>query len=44
VWFSTGANEQKALNLGGNPQVVLTTGCNGWDDGLDVVVEDAGLR
>jgi len=26
--FSTGAGEQKAVNLRGNPHVVLTTGCN----------------
>ena len=39
VWFSTGAEEQKYLNLTANPQVALTTGCNGWEGGLDVVVE-----
>jgi nitroimidazol reductase NimA-like FMN-containing flavoprotein (pyridoxamine 5'-phosphate oxidase superfamily) len=37
--FCTGAAEQKTLNLRGNPHVVLTTGCNRWQDGLDVVVE-----
>jgi nitroimidazol reductase NimA-like FMN-containing flavoprotein (pyridoxamine 5'-phosphate oxidase superfamily) len=37
--FSTGAAEQKGVNLRANPHVVLTTGCNGWDHGLDVVVE-----
>ena len=45
VWFDgalhfcTGDTEQKALNLRGNPHVVLTTGTNRWDAGLDVVVE-----
>jgi general stress protein 26 len=39
VWFTTGTGEQKYLNLGVNPQVVLTTGCNTWESGLDVVVE-----
>ena len=39
IHFSTGETEQKALNLRANPHVVLTTGCNTWDDGLDVVVE-----
>jgi nitroimidazol reductase NimA-like FMN-containing flavoprotein (pyridoxamine 5'-phosphate oxidase superfamily) len=39
IHFSTGAAEQKAINLRGNPHVILTTGCNQWDRGLDVVVE-----
>ena len=37
--FCTGAQEQKALNLTANPHVALTTGCNSWQDGVDVVVE-----
>ena len=37
--FSTGADEQKAVNLRTNSHVILTTGCNQWDRGLDVVVE-----
>ena len=39
VCFSTGAEEQKFANLSANPHVVLTTGCNTWDRGIDVVVE-----
>jgi nitroimidazol reductase NimA-like FMN-containing flavoprotein (pyridoxamine 5'-phosphate oxidase superfamily) len=39
MWFTTGTEEQKYLNLTVNPQVVLTTGCNSWEHGLDVVVE-----
>src|ERR1700735_1126559 len=39
VGFPTGTDEQKYLNLSATPQVVLTTGCNSWDHGLDVVVE-----
>ncbi len=39
IWFSTGAGEQKFANLRANPHVVLTSGCNWWDQGLDVVVE-----
>ena len=39
MWFTTGTEEQKYLNLSVNPQVVLTTGCNSWEHGLDVVVE-----
>jgi len=37
--FSTGPHEQKALNLARSPAVVLTTGTNRWDRGLDVVIE-----
>jgi Pyridoxamine 5'-phosphate oxidase len=44
VWFSTGAGEQKFRNLRANSQVVLTTGCNRWDGGLDVVVEGEAVR
>ena len=39
IHFCTGPDEQKALNLRTNPHVALTTGCNQWDSGLDVVVE-----
>jgi general stress protein 26 len=39
LWFSTGATEQKFANLRINPHVVMTTGCNTWDRGLDVVLE-----
>jgi nitroimidazol reductase NimA-like FMN-containing flavoprotein (pyridoxamine 5'-phosphate oxidase superfamily) len=42
--FSTGAGEQKALNLANNPSVALTTGSNGWQSGLDVVVEGEAVR
>jgi nitroimidazol reductase NimA-like FMN-containing flavoprotein (pyridoxamine 5'-phosphate oxidase superfamily) len=44
VHFCTGPEEQKARNLAANPHVVLTTGCNRWDDGLDVVVEGRAER
>ena len=44
IWFSTGADEVKFANLRGNPHVVLTTGCNRWDQGLDVVVEGDAVR
>ena len=42
--FTTGATEQKALNLQHDPHVILTTGCNTWDQGLDVVVEGDALE
>jgi general stress protein 26 len=44
VWFCTGAGEQKFANLRSHPHVVLTTGCNQWDRGLDVVVEGEAIR
>jgi general stress protein 26 len=44
VHFSTGAGEQKAVNLQSNPHVVITTGCNEWERGLDVVVEGDAIR
>jgi general stress protein 26 len=42
--FSTGGGEQKAMNLTANPHVALTTGCNGFQDGVDVVVEGYAAR
>ena len=42
--FCTGPREQKAVNLAHGAHVVLTTGCNRWDDGLDVVVEGEARR
>lgn len=42
--FSTGASEQKALNLADNPRVALVTGTNDWQSGLDVVVEGEAVR
>jgi general stress protein 26 len=42
--FSTGAEEQKALNVRANPHVILSTGCNDWQRGLDVVVEGDAVR
>jgi general stress protein 26 len=42
--FCTGADEQKGINLRTNANVVLTTGCNRWEDGTDVVVEGEAAR
>jgi nitroimidazol reductase NimA-like FMN-containing flavoprotein (pyridoxamine 5'-phosphate oxidase superfamily) len=42
--FTTGLEEQKARNLGRNPNVALTTGNNTWAQGLDVVVEGTAVR
>jgi hypothetical protein len=44
VHFTTGPREQKAVNLAGNPNVVMITGCNSWDQGLDVMVEGPAER
>ncbi|HLX48204.1 MAG TPA: pyridoxamine 5'-phosphate oxidase family protein [Streptosporangiaceae bacterium] len=44
LWFSTGRVEQKFLNLQSHPYVVMTTGCNTWDRGLDVVVEGRAVQ
>jgi general stress protein 26 len=44
VYFTTGSDEQKAVNLAANPHVVLITGCNRWDEGLDVMVEGEAER
>jgi nitroimidazol reductase NimA-like FMN-containing flavoprotein (pyridoxamine 5'-phosphate oxidase superfamily) len=44
LYFCTGGTEQKARNLAASPHVILTTGCNRWDGGLDVVVEGDAVR
>jgi general stress protein 26 len=42
--FCTGPAEQKAVNVARNPRVALTTGCNLWKEGLDLVVEGTAVR
>jgi PPOX class probable F420-dependent enzyme len=44
LYFGTGPDEQKARNLRTNPHCVLTTGCNAFRDGLDIVVEGDAER
>jgi len=44
LYFCAGDDEQKAVNLRHNDRVVLTTGCNDWDEGVDVVVEGIASR
>ena len=44
IHFCAGASEQKAVNLRTNPHVILTTGSNTWDHGLDVVVEGDAVQ
>jgi|ERR1022692_450364 general stress protein 26 len=42
--FTTGSEEQKSVNLRTNAHVALTTGCNDWREGIDIVVEGDALR
>jgi Pyridoxamine 5'-phosphate oxidase len=42
--FCTGADEQKGVNLARNGHCALTTGCNLWKTGLDLVVEGIARR
>ena len=44
LYFCTGAEEQKYVNLARNANCVLTTGNNAWKSGLDVVVEGIAVR
>jgi general stress protein 26 len=44
LYFCTGPGEQKAVNLEQQQHVAVTTGCNGWRSGLDVVVEGEAER
>lgn len=42
--FSTGAGEQKQLNVAHDPRVAVTTGVSRWTEGTDVVVEGWARR
>ena len=44
MYFSTGPEEQKARNLQANPHCALSTGCNDYDSGMDVIVEGDAVR
>jgi general stress protein 26 len=44
LYFCTGASERKAKNLAHNAHCILTTGCNTFDTGLDLVVEGDAVR
>ena len=44
IHFATGFGEQKAVNLRTNQNVILMTGCNEWERGLDVVVEGEAVQ
>jgi len=44
LYFSTGPAEQKYVNMLANQNVLLVTGRNDWDHGLDVSVEGKVVR
>jgi nitroimidazol reductase NimA-like FMN-containing flavoprotein (pyridoxamine 5'-phosphate oxidase superfamily) len=44
LYFCCGADEQKALNLQHNDHVILSTGRNEWNRGLDIIVEGVASR
>jgi len=44
LYFCTGEEEQKWINLRGNQHVALLTGNSTWDEGLDIVVEGDAVR
>ena len=44
IHFATGPKEQKAVNIRTNRCVILTTGSNQWEGGLDVVVEGEAVQ
>jgi general stress protein 26 len=37
-YFSSGGEEQKSRNLAANPHCAVTTGCNRWNEGVDIVL------
>jgi general stress protein 26 len=43
-YFCTGADERKAKNLAQNPRCTVTTGCNTYNEGLDLVLEGDAAR
>ena len=38
LYFSSGPEEQKSRNLAANPHCAVTTGCNTWAEGVDIVL------
>lgn len=42
--FCTGQEERKRRNLAANDRCILTTGCNRYGEGLDVIVEGRAER
>ena len=44
MYFSTGPGEQKARTLEANPHCAVSTGCNDYDSGMDLIVEGDAVR
>jgi nitroimidazol reductase NimA-like FMN-containing flavoprotein (pyridoxamine 5'-phosphate oxidase superfamily) len=44
IYFTTGPDEQKAVNLRGNPQVILNDRLQPVESGLDIVVEGEAVE
>jgi hypothetical protein len=42
--FCTGVDERKRRNLASNTQCILTTGCNLYAEGLDIVIEGQAVQ
>lgn len=43
-YFCTGADERKARNIAQNAHCTVTTGCNTYNEGLDIVIEGEVAR
>ena len=43
LFFCTGPTERKARNLANSSHCVMTTGCNAYDEGFDLVLEGDAL-
>src|SRR5215469_11335192 len=39
LYFSSGPAEQKSKNLAANPHCAVITGCNTWNEGVDIVLQ-----
>jgi general stress protein 26 len=44
LYFCTGEGEQKEKNIQRNPHCILTTGCNNFRKGLDLVIEGDAIQ
>lgn len=44
LYFCTGEQERKARNIAANAHCAITTGCNGYGAGLDLVIEGDAVQ